>query len=446
MSHRNKVVWSDGLFMQPQHFQQHDRYFENYIDLRAGSLRNFGWGFSELRIDRDLLKLGKVGIAAAEGVFPDGTPFSIPDDDDPPEPVEIGETTRDEIVYLSLPVRRTDAQEIDLGNSGDVLARVNGKEVELRDATSNAAATAPVQVGGLRTRLLLGSDERAGYATIPLAHVVEAKVDQQVILDDSFIPTVSALNAAPVLDAFVTELQGVLHQRGEALAGRVAATGRGGAAEIADFLMLQLVNRLEPVLQHLAVADTRCHPEDFYRLALAAAGEFATFASPRKRPDSFVPYRHDDLRASFQPVFAALRQALSADMEQTAIAIPLQHKKFGISVGTIADRNLLSNSRFVLAVNADMASELIRTQFPAQSKVGPVERIRDLVNLQLPGIQLAALPVAPRQIPFHSGFVYFQLDRNNELWEQLKSSGGIAFHIGGEYPGLQMECWAIKDQ
>jgi type VI secretion system protein ImpJ len=99
----------------------------------------------------------------------------------------------------------------------------------------------------------------------------------------------------------------------------------------------------------------------------------------------------------------------------------------------------------VLAVNADLPAESIRGQFPAQSKVGPVERIRDLVNLQLPGIQLAALPVAPRQIPYHAGFVYFQLDRNSELWEQLQASGGVAFHIGGEFPGLQMEFWAIKD-
>jgi len=445
MSHRSKVVWSEGLFLQPQHFQQHDRYLEHYINLRAESVRNYGWGFSQLRYDRDLLKLGKFGLSSAQGVFPDGTPFSIPEDDEPPEPVDIGESVRDEIVRLAIPVRRTDSQEIDLAGSGDVLSRFDGQEIDVRDVTGDSGSTALMQVGGLKTRLLLGSDELGGYASIPVAHVKEAKVDQQVILDDSFIPTVSATAAAPVLDAFIKELEGVLHQRGEALANRVAATGRGGAAEIADFLMLQLVNRLEPILHHFAIADTRCHPEDLYRLALMAAGEFATFSSATKRPSQFAPYRHDDLRGSFEPVIFALRQALSADMEQAATPIPLQQKKYGISVGTVADRNLLSNSQFVLAVNADLPAESIRGQFPAQSKVGPVERIRDLVNLQLPGIQLAALPVAPRQIPYHAGFVYFQLDRSSELWEQLKASGGVAFHIGGEFPGLQMEFWAIKD-
>ena len=74
------------------------------------------------------------------------------------------------------------------------------------------------------------------------------------------------------------------------------------------------------------------------------------------------------------------------------------------------------------------------------------EQIRDLVNSQLPGIAINAVPVAPRQIPYHSGYVYFELDRSSALWAQLASSGGIAFHVGGEFPGLKMEFWAIRGQ
>jgi type VI secretion system protein ImpJ len=77
-------------------------------------------------------------------------------------------------------------------------------------------------------------------------------------------------------------------------------------------------------------------------------------------------------------------------------------------------------------------------------KLGPVEKIRDLVNLALPGVPVQPMPVAPRQIPFHAGFVYFELDQSNELWGQLKSSGGIAMHLAGDFPGLAMEFWAIR--
>ena len=72
------------------------------------------------------------------------------------------------------------------------------------------------------------------------------------------------------------------------------------------------------------------------------------------------------------------------------------------------------------------------------------ERIRDLVNLQLPGINLLPLPVAPRQIPFHAGSTYYELDRGSEHWQQLGNSGGFAFHIAGQFPGLNLAFWAIR--
>jgi type VI secretion system protein ImpJ len=64
--------------------------------------------------------------------------------------------------------------------------------------------------------------------------------------------------------------------------------------------------------------------------------------------------------------------------------------------------------------------------------------------LHLPGIMLSPLTVAPRQLPYHAGFVYFQLDPGSPLWSELEKSGGFAFHFGGEFPDLQVEFWAIR--
>ena len=96
---------------------------------------------------------------------------------------------------------------------------------------------------------------------------------------------------------------------------------------------------------------------------------------------------------------ADLRQSLSMVLEQTAIPIDLQERKYGMRVAIISDIELLRTAVFVLAVNAQMPGEALRQRFPTQVKIGPAERIRDLVNLQLPGVTLRALPVAPRQIP-----------------------------------------------
>ena len=98
----------------------------------------------------------------------------------------------------------------------------------------------------------------------------------------------------------------------------------------------------------------------------------------------------------------------------------------------------------MLAVKARLPGETLRTRFPAQAKLGPLERLREIVNLQLPGVRLTPLPVAPRQLPYHAGFSYFELDQSGELWSQLEQSGGLGIYVTGEYPELELALWAIR--
>ncbi len=443
MSSNNRVVWSEGLFLRPQHFQQQDRFVERLVETRCQGLIPHGWGLLDVEIERDFLGIGKFGLRRASGVFPDGTTFRMPDDDPLPAAIDLDVQVRDQIVYLAVPVRRAGEAEFDRREGADRIARHQIREEEARDATTGGGDPAVLEVGALSTRLLLASEITDAYTTIPLAHIAEARADKRVVLDESFMPTVLHTRAAARLATFATELLGLLHQRGDALGGRVAATGRGAAAEFAEFLLLQAINRYEPLLAHYADAGA-VHPESFYQLCVSMAGEMSTFTSISKRPPALPGYRHDRLRESFEPVMLALRQAFAAEMKQVAIPIPIEAKKYGISVALVSDRSLYSSAVFVLAARADLPSEELRRSFPAQLKVGPVERIADLVRLGLPGVPVLPLPVAPRQIPFHAGFAYFELDQTNELWEQLKNSGGVALHVAGNFPGLAMEFWAIR--
>jgi type VI secretion system protein ImpJ len=443
MSDNNRIVWSEGLFLRPQHFQQQERYLEAYVEGRAAALRQHSWGMTELEIERDLLAIGKLGLRRARGVFPDGTPFVMPDVDPLPAPLEIGPQLRDQVVRLAVPLRKAGATLSTRGSGSTELTRYRSRDFQVRDVMSDLASAVEVEVAALNSRLMPQSEPAEDFAQIPIAHVVECRADKQVVLDERFIPTVMTCRAAPRLATFLSKLQGLLHQRGEALAARAVASGRGGAAEIADFLMLQTINRYEPVVSHLATAAS-CHPEDLYRLALEMAGDLSTLTVTARRPAQFPGYRHEALRATFDPVIQALESSLSVVMEQNAVPIPLAQKKFGISVGVVPDLTLFDAAMFVLAARADMQSEEFRRRFPQQLKIGPVEKIKDLVNLQLPGVALQAMAVAPRQIPYHAGFAYFELDRSSEMWRTLKTSGGIAVHQSGDFPGLSMELWAIR--
>lgn len=439
----NKVVWSEGMFLNPQHFQQQERYFESYVNGKCSAYGAYGWGLHEYTIDQELLKLGKISVINARGVFPDGTPFSFPNHDEPPPVLDVPAGIHDVVVCLAIPVKRPGAVDVLDRDDTQGMARYYSSKVESRDVTIDGGDAISIDVGKLRLRLLLATDDLSGYACIGMLRISEAREDKNVLLDDQYIPTVLDCAASSRLNGYLSEMIGLLHHRGESIAGRLADTQRGGTAEIADYMLLQLVNRLEPLANHLYKMQG-LHPQTLFSESVQMVGELSTFTAKNKRPPAIPPYLHDNLQATFAPVITSLRQCLTMVYEQTALSLSLIEKKYGIRVAQIPDRGLLNSATFVLAVRADVPENIVRTHLPAQMKIGPVEHIRQLVNSGIPGIPIKALPVAPRQIPFHSGYTYFELERNTPLWKELHTTGGFALHVGGDFPGIQLEFWAIR--
>ncbi|WP_342113433.1 type VI secretion system baseplate subunit TssK [Pseudoduganella sp. OTU4001] len=442
MSWESKVIWSEGMFLQPQHFQQHERYLEKLIESRARHTLPHAWGFAGLEIDEAALAMGKLALAAGHGLFPDGTPFDFPATHRAPLPLDIPAEARNQLVLLAVPMRRQGGLEADLGAEGsDRLARYAVTDVEVPDITSNRSD--PIQLGELRLCLLLESERTDAYACLGAIRLQERRADNQILLDKQYIPPTLSIRSDRTLAAYCDEIHGLLHQRGETLAAQLAQPGRGGVAEIADFLLLQTVNRHEPVFAHLR-QRAQLHPEQLFVAMLALAGDMSTFGNERRRVPAFPEYQHDSLEKCFLPLMLELRRYLSLVLPRSAVPIELQLVQPGWRRAIVPDRNLLKQASFVLAVNAQMPADTLRARFPTQAKFGPAERIQDLVNLSLPGIALRPMPVAPRQIPYHAGFNYFELERSGELWQQLEQSAGLAMHLAGEFPGLELELWAIK--
>ena len=444
MSWDSKVLWTEGLFLQPHHFQQSDRYVESLVTGLARRVGPYVWGVNALEIDMEVLKVGQFAIKSCNGLTHDGSVFRVPSAEDHPPALDVPDTIKDCVVYLTVPQRRQGAVEVDMTGAELSAARLRPAELEITDVTSSGKKAMTMGVGTLRLQFALEVDDLSDRLAIPIARIIEVKADKEIVLDQAFIPSCLDVRAAPALNGFLRELDGLLGHRKTALAGRMSEGGSTkGVAEISDFLLLMCVNRSQPLVRHLAQIEN-VHPELLYRTCIGLAGELATFMAAEKTAPDFEPYAHDDLTKTFNPVIKALRQYLSSVLEQTAILIPLEERKYGISVGVIGDRKLLSTAGFILSVEADIPAENIRRHFSNQAKIGPVEEIRQLVNSALPGIPLRPLPVAPRQIPYHAGVVYFELDGDSPHWGKMSTSGGVAVHVSGDFPGLKMELWAIR--
>src|ERR1700686_4019545 len=98
MSVYSKVVWSEGLFLRPQHLQQQDRYFERYVETRCQALRSSSWGLTELELELD-------------------------------------PKIRDQVMYLAVPLRQPGATEAVREAERDSTVRSAITELEARDSS-----------------------------------------------------------------------------------------------------------------------------------------------------------------------------------------------------------------------------------------------------------------------------------------------------------------------
>jgi type VI secretion system protein ImpJ len=171
MAWSSKVVWSEGMFLRPQHFQQQERFIEFLAHARALPMEGFYWGFRALTLDVDALALGRIAIASAQGILPDGTPFHVPANGAAPEPLDVQATDKDQLVYLSIPLARQQAEAVTFADDAQSLARYRVREAEVPDVNSIGGEPAVVQLGEMRLRIQRASDLTDASIGLKLARV-----------------------------------------------------------------------------------------------------------------------------------------------------------------------------------------------------------------------------------------------------------------------------------
>jgi type VI secretion system protein ImpJ len=440
----HKVIWREGMLLRPQHFQHNDRYHDHQMKTRTQLSGSYTWGFLNLDIDAQPLNMGKVVISEASGILPDGSLFDLAGRAEPLA-MEVPPNTSNTPIYLALPLVTGNHIEARRPEQADVLARYTAYEIEVADSNAGDQSARQVSCGRPDVKLLLGEQQNdQAYAKLKICSVLDSTPDGVISLDLDFVPTYLQAHASSYLLSCLKEVISMLAHRGDTIAERIRSNGKIGGAEVGDFMMLQLINRTELLLRHYLGLE-QLHPEALYRTLLTMLGDLATFSSDSKRPRLDSRYQHSDQGTSFRKLMEELRQVLSMVLEQHAIELPLEARQYGIVVAQLHDRTLLGSASFVLAASASCDAEELRYRLPAHLKVGPVESIRQLVNLHLSGIKVRPLPVAPRQIAFHANKTYFVLELSSGDLAQLKGSGGIAFHVSGELAELDLKFWAIRN-
>jgi type VI secretion system protein ImpJ len=445
MKRADKVVWSEGLFLTPQLFQQGDRYHESLVHGGLKASGPYFWGLTELEIDREVLPEGQFTIVRCSGILPDGLPIQIPDADTPPEGRSVKghlPASADSLsVYLAIPADRPGA--LNYRTNADAAGRPLRYHAELVRVADETSEGNELEVPMARKSFkILFSGESLDDATwIKVAEVVRTP-SGRFALEDSYVPPAITVSASSRLMAIHHRLLELLSARSNTMSQQRRHVSDFGASDMATFWLLHTINSSIPILSHLYRAPDH-HPEELYSALVRLAGELSTFAlqaDPRDLPS----YDHANLGQTFGELEAKIALLLETVIPVRYVVIPLDRTPDSLHIGRIHDERLIKTARFYLGANAQLPAARLIEEIPAKVKISSPEQINSLIGRAIRGVELTHEPVPPSAIPVKTGFKYFQLSTQGRAWDAIGISKALAIYLPEDLPDLQLELVALK--
>lgn len=440
MKRHRKVVWQEGMFIAPQHFQQQERHFNYYIERYVNTLAaTQGYGLTTLEIDSDRLKIGQFSMLHCQGVFADGSFF----ESDKELLLAIPDGTLEKKIYLALPLTvEGEAQ------SGAIAQkrRYYVESSRLYDSSDDGNVSIDADLAQPNIRLLLEGEDQSGLTTIAIAKVLEKRESGKVVLDHSFIPSVLHYGASALLIDRLKEVQVLVEARAQAVVERLDS-GRERKSDqtlMHDYMWLQTLNRWIPWLS-LTVQKPNSDITDFYQKLLTLSAELAAFSPSVAEPSEQLV--SEDLAASFLPLFGQLRQQLSLVQSDRVREFSWDSNLFEkrrLLRTAISDIHMLENHRFVLSVESSIGAANLMRLFPSACKICGLSQIAEVVRNGLSGVSLSALPVAPSELKPRTDICYIEIDTHHKYWQELlEKREPIVAHIDARIPDLELKLFAL---
>lgn len=449
MSWNSKVMWNDGLFLRPHHFQQSERHVERFIMDRTRHITPYPWGLSSFEIDRDVSGQGCFGVRKLSGIMPDGIPFDCPDQMPLPQAINVPESAANHLVWLNLPLSQPNTRDISPKHSASESRYVHDTATVI-NTTSDQVQEEEIDIAYPRFSLDIRKTPKPGYTCIPLARILQLQ-DKTVILDETFVPPVLTTTTSAVVIGWIDRILGWIEAGLDTLDRYADDANASGGLRSTEILMMQAFNRFLSVMRHQR-HSRYIHPERLYEECLRALGDLAPLSGAEdRRVALYPPYNHDDLTQTFLPILNDLQDFLDARPRNRLIRMELQPVKDDEGsvlensyYSPVEDMSLFKTHHFMLEVSARMPLLDIQTRLPRLFIIAPTELMDDLIRNALPGLPLVATP-HPQVLRPLVDHVYFRIDKNHPYWERFLTSRAVGLHYQGNWPSLSLKLWAIPE-
>jgi type VI secretion system protein ImpJ len=471
------VNWHEGLFLQPHHFQAWDRHWTERICTGERWQAPHSYGVLEFEINTDALAAGFLQVDVLRCKTPNGALIewlhgggserrdlrpaleqAIHASAEVPQSSSSAWQDRSHHavdVYVGVPRLKLGNQNVDSPEHRNG-SRFRAQWLDLPDET-DAASVQPVELRELNARLLLSTDDLAGFDVLRLARVRRSEQDDvQVKLDPHYIPPLMDCAASSLLKTqILSSLYDLLQQYSEMYAKQVMDAGGLHAntpVDIQRLMLLQIVNPVASVLRVLAHSKG-IHPMTLY-IELARLAGSLDLLHPNRVAKPTAPYDHENLGGILFELKRRVVNAVEGLHKAPYRQCVFLGNERGLQVSL--DRSMMNSvKRWFIGVHQTSMSvdalQRLLTSGQLDWKIGSVESVERLFTMRAPGIEIKRSPDIPGVLPKASNWHYFEIASTDvPAWQDVKSTGTMAIrfrdsllvhqdeHIGAKEIQLQM--------
>jgi len=458
VSQTQPIFWHQGMFLQPHHFQQSEKYISHQIDTLKQNMAPWMWGFINLDVAEEAVQAKRIKLHAAELFLEDGTYIEIDlnayvaersiegAEIDPESPTTVYLALKQESSFSSNVTKINDISEANTVKTR-YFTFVNPTPTQDRYVQGEVAETHELI---LKLDIILDS-EKEGYSEYTLIPFAQITMDgENLTLAKNFIPPCLNIQASQQLSKKISELKDEL--AGRAIQLKVGQAMLGSQIDnnsIRYQLSLQALSRYVPRLNH-EVSTPNIQPWMIYGGLKELIGEISTFnkeinlLGENQQGESLLPdYKHTNSGECFNQARNLINQILNEISVGPQFLVNLDRNEQSFSCDIPKDF-FKERADFYLIINSTEDWDTFSHSFFTTAKLSSKNTIDVLIERSLPGIGLIHSPTTPAGLPKKDGAHYVRIDVHDDEWLSVERQENLVLHWDDAPEDLMIELVILK--
>ncbi|GAB5336849.1 MAG: type VI secretion system baseplate subunit TssK [Pseudomonas fluorescens] len=454
------LYWHQGLFLQPQHFQQNDARLESLVTRTLACQQPHAWGLISMCLNDAALASRQCRIEQLSVRFTDGSLVEYPGNALLEcRPLALADFVSDSrTLYVGLKRSQPgepDAQVFEAlqdAEKANVRFAVRADPQTLDDRHGDAPEALVRQMSYvLRLFWEEELDNLGAYELLPIARLEHD--GDRIHLADRYIPPCVMIGASPALMQTLRDTRDELVGRARQLEvfkqSGDARYGDFDAAHTHNLLALVILNRYGPLLTHL-LETPHVSPWQVYGTLRQLIGELSVFSErcdmlgqTHEGRSLLTSYQHETCGQAITLAAGLIGQLLNEISVGSELLVRLLPSD-GLFQSCLPDAFLGPRHRYYLVVRSDGDPTRLAQQLELDAKLGAPQDMPDLINRALPGVELIYLQVPPQGMPRRPGALYYRLEPLSEAWETVCSTQAAALFMPNAPADMLVELVVVR--